>query len=148
MMAGERELGPASAFQMRVEQLKHTAFGQLLKAAELENSPEALKQLLEILLIFVGVKTPQGIFAPPRSVGKPGRHVSSQTARIYSMWVSLGKPSLYRSQLAIEVFGSAFTEANGIFRRRMRHRCRRTVQRYINHLAKANSREERIERSL
>ena len=43
MMAGERELGPASAFQMRVEQLKHTAFGQLLKAAELENSPEALE---------------------------------------------------------------------------------------------------------
>lgn len=139
LATGGLDLWSGNAFQTTTDQLKHTAFGELLKAAEQENSPEAFKQLLEVLLVFLGARPPQGVFTPTRSSGKRGRPITSQTVLIYSTWVSLGRPSLFTNQLAAKVFGPSFTKANGIDRRKMRDRCRRALQRYNNRLAKENA---------
>lgn len=134
MMQGEWNIGRPSPFLILVDRLRHTAFGELLKATEQENSPEGLKTLLQIFLIFTGVKAQEGMFPPSR--GTRGRPISRRTALIYSMWVSLGRPSLYGNQLAKAVFQRAFTGANGIDRRRMRDQCRLAVQRQIKRLEK------------
>ena len=54
LMTGEFDFGLPSAFMSAADQLEHTAFGDLLKAAERENSPEATKELLKMLLISLG----------------------------------------------------------------------------------------------
>ena len=139
MTRSDRDVGQPSPFLTQVDQLRRAAFGKLLKATEQENSPEALKQLLEIFLMFMRVKTSEGVFTPMRTSGRPGRRVSSQTALIYSTWLSLGKPSPSTNQLAMGVFGPAFTRANGVGRRRLRDQCRRALQRCLDRLAKQNS---------
>jgi len=136
LATGEQELGLPRAFVTTVDRLKHTAFGRLLKAADRENSPEASKQLLQILLIFLGVKATQGVLP---SLGKAGRPISNQGAVIHSTWLRLGKPSSSTNKLAMEVFGPAFIRANGLERRKMRNQCRQAVRRYMNRLAKENS---------
>ena len=134
LMTGEQGFGLPSAFMSAVTQLKHTAFGDLLQAAERENSPEAEKQLLTILLLLLGVKDTEGVF----KLGN-GRPISNQAAEIYSTWLRLGKPSPSTSEFALEVFGPAFNSANGLGRRRMRDQCRQAVRRYVNRLANRNS---------
>ena len=134
LMTGEFDFGLPSAYMSAADQLEHTAFGDLLKAADGENSPEATKELLKMLLISLGVKDTEGVFP-----GMLGRPISNQAAVIYSTWLRLGKPSPSTNKFAREVFGPAFTSANGQDRRRMCNRCRQAVRRYLNRLANNNS---------
>ena len=135
LMTGEFDCGLPSAFMSAVNQLKHTAFGDLLKAAKRENSPEAEKQLLTILLLLLGVKNTEGVL----KLGSGGRPISNQAVVIYSTWLRLGKPSPSTNEFASQVFGPTFTSANGLGRRRMRDQCRQAVRRYVNRLANRNS---------
>jgi hypothetical protein len=115
-----------------VNQLEKAGFSRLLNAAELEKCPEAFKNILKLLLFFLGVETPKGVFtktAKPPS--KPGRPISTQRERYYLKWIELGRPSMFKNGLAQAIFGAQFTKANAIDRRKLRDRCRHAVERHI-----------------
>jgi hypothetical protein len=124
-------LSPPSPFRIAVSQLKRTAFARLLHAAGQENSPEAFKGILQVLILFLGVETPVGVFTPMRKPGKPGRPISSEGEQIHSRWVEMGMPSPSKNALAQAFYGALFTKASGSDRRKLRDKCRQAVDRCL-----------------
>ena len=122
---------PPSQFKAAVNQLKQTAFSRILKTAGGENSPEAFKWILELLIHTLGVETPLGVFTPMQKAGKPGRPISTESEKIYSWWVEMGQPSPYKNDLAKSFYGRLFNKANGTDRRKLRDKCRQAVDRHL-----------------
>jgi hypothetical protein len=117
-----------------VNQLKQTAFSRILETAGQENSPEAFKEILELLIRSLGVETPVGVFTPRQKTGRPGRPISSESERIYSRWVEIGEPSPFRNDLAKAYYGAMFRKASGTDRRKMRDKCRQALDRHLDRL--------------
>ena len=61
-------LPPRSPIGIAADRLNELGVGLALKAAELDNSPEAFKRILQVLFIYLGVRAPKGVFTP--KVGK------------------------------------------------------------------------------
>lgn len=98
---------------------------RLLRAAVKEGSPEAYRELLEGLLIRLGVEAPEGVFlSSRRSRGAPPRE---STAAIYRLWLQNNRPGY--SALAHAVYQAEYIKANAQERKKLRDRCRRAVQR-------------------
>jgi hypothetical protein len=136
---------------MAANRLNELGVGAVLRAAEADNSPEAFKRILEVLFIYLGVSTPKGVFTPKARAGKPGRPISNESELIYSTWIEIGKPSLFKNELAQAVYRVTFTKASGTERRKLRDKCRHAVERNLDReLAKvqtelANARKETAE---
>jgi len=129
------------SFLAAIQQLEVSGFSRLLQAAQRENHPGAFKELLEILIDFLKVETPKGVFTPKPKTGKPGRKISSESERVYSTWVEIGEPSPFKNDLARAVYGALFNKASGTDRRKMRDRCRHAVDRQLDrHIAKLKKR--------
>jgi hypothetical protein len=156
LATGTLTTSPPNLFLTAVSQLKRTSFSRILKTAGRENSPEAFKEILELLLHLLRVEIPAGVFTPMRKAGKPGRPISIENVQIYSRWVEMGQPSPSKNDLAQAFYGESFTEANGIGRRKLRDKCRQAVERYLErliaelHKESAKQRKEisRLERQL
>jgi hypothetical protein len=98
---------------------------RLLKAAANENSREAYRELLEGLLIRLGVEPPDGVLLPsPRPRGAPHK---ASTELIYQVWLQNGKPNW--NSLAYEFYRAHYTSADAKVRKTLRDRCRRAVKR-------------------
>jgi hypothetical protein len=118
------------------DRLNESGVGPMLNAAAADNSPEAFKNLLKVLFLYLGVEAPKGVFTPKIKAGRPGRPVSKGSGPIYSIWINLGKPSLYKNNLARAFYGTEFTKTSGVDRRKLRDTCRRAVERHVErHLA-------------
>jgi hypothetical protein len=104
---------------------------RLLGAAKKENSHEAYRELLEGLLIRLGVQAPEGVLIPHRR--SPGAPPKKSTEQIYRTWIEIGQ--LEWSSLACIVFGRDYTAAGPEQRKKLRDRCRRAVERYKMRLA-------------
>lgn len=70
-----------------------------------------------------------GFFAANEERKQRGRPPKEQTKLIYKKWCDLGKPSVFRNELAKKFFGPKFTAADKNGRRRMRNLCRNAVER-------------------
>jgi hypothetical protein len=124
-------LPPRSPMIMAADRLNELGVGRALRAAESDNSPEAFKKILQVLFIYLGVSAPNGVFSSKAGVGKPGRPISSESGKVYSTWIRIGEPSIFKMELAQAVYGPVFTAANGVNRRKMRDKCRRAVERHV-----------------
>jgi hypothetical protein len=124
--------GTSVPFLAAINYLDAAGFNPILKAAQTENHPEAFKEILGILIHFLGAEAPKGVFTPKAKPRKPvGRPISLEGARIYSTWVELGKPSTM-SLLAKAFYKGLYTKANGPERRRLRNKCGRAVERNLD----------------
>jgi hypothetical protein len=145
-----------SPFMMAADRLNELGIGRMLAAAAVDNSPDAFKKILEVLLLLMDLRVPKGVFAPPSKTGRPGRPIARESERIYSRWVEIGEPSPFRNDLAKAFYGAAFNKASGTDRRKMRDRCRQAVERYLDRLiadlqtesAKQNKEIARLEEEL
>lgn len=115
-----------------VEELARSVEIRLLRQAAADKDLEGCKVLLLNLLRDLGVDLPNGVLSKWPKLGKPGRPLSPETARIYELWVEIGEPSPSSSDLAKAFFGMTYTDANGRERRRMRDACRRAVERAMD----------------
>jgi hypothetical protein len=103
-----------------------------LKEAERDGDPIYFKLLIHQLLAGIDIHNPPaGVFTPWPRTGKPGRTVSAKNIEIYNAWQEMGRPSLYTSALAKQVFGSEYTKSNGSRRRQLRDECRQAVTRAL-----------------
>ena len=101
------ELPPKSRFTVAVDQLEEAGFSRILKAAEQDNSPEAFKRTLAILLSLMDVRPPEGVFTPTR--GRPGRRPEEHTLAILTRWEKLGRPPT-RNNVCMEIAKFVFPE--------------------------------------
>jgi len=129
-----RSSRPPTKTNRLLDELKGVCTVRALRAAAVEDCPEAFKMLLLRFLLRLNVWPPDDVFTAGPKGRKPGRPVSSQTAQVYSTWTRMGEPSLYRNQLAQAVYREKFTQASGIDRRKLRDRCRRAVERQAERL--------------
>jgi hypothetical protein len=98
---------------------------RLLAAAKKENSPEAYRELLEGLLISLGLEPPDGVLVPRRRPrGAPRKQSTEQT---YRTWILNGQPRW--SELAYIVFGRDYIGADANQRKNLRDRCEKAVKR-------------------
>jgi hypothetical protein len=102
-----------------------------------DNSPEAFKKILEVLLLLMDVRAPKGVFTPSPRTGKPGRPIHQNRERLYKVWLCLGQPSLYTNKLASKFYGKTFKEADFRGRKLLVQRCRRAVEREQESLIKS-----------
>jgi hypothetical protein len=112
---------------LRVSALRHSWFGRLLTAAAKENCPAAFRDLLDLWLMAMGVRPPEGVFV--RVLGKPGAPRSEETGKIYSTWMMLGRPPLGSQKLARAVYGSELSKSDAKTRKRLVDKCRQAVLR-------------------
>ena len=97
----------------------------LMKSATQENSTEAYRDLLEELLIRLGIEAPEGVLVPRRRrVGAPSKR---STSEIYQTWILNDRPGW--GELAFRIYGSEYTRSDASQRKRLRDLCRRAVQR-------------------
>ena len=127
-------VSPHERFIAAVNQLKQTPFSRILETSGRDNSPEAFKEILELLIRSLGVETPIGVFTPSQKTGRHGRPISSEGERIYSRWVEIGEPSPFRNDLAQAYYGALFSKASGTDRRKMRDKCRQALDRHFDRL--------------
>jgi len=121
----ESEQEPASSYYARSFRRGRNWVIRLLKAAANENSREAYRELLEGLLIRLGVEPPDGVLLPsPRPRGAPHK---ASTELIYQVWLQNGKPNW--NSLAYEFYRAHYTSADAKVRKTLRDRCRRAVKR-------------------
>jgi hypothetical protein len=73
-----------------VEQLEKAGFSHILEAAQKENSPEAFKESLTVLLHLMDIRAPKGVFTPIRRT--PGRRKEEHTLAIRADWEKRGGP--------------------------------------------------------
>ena len=98
-------------FMIAVDQLEEAGFSRILEAAEQENSPEIFKETLEILLLLMHVKIPEGVFTPTRKT--PGRRTEKHSLMILAQWERLGRPAT-TNDVCAEIAESVFPRlANG-----------------------------------
>jgi hypothetical protein len=91
--------GRISPFMQAVVELEATGFKTLLQAAKERNSPAAFKDLLGLLIQFLNVGCPPGVFTPPppmglgrvRRRGAPKKLAAEMTR---ARWIQRGKPKL------------------------------------------------------
>ena len=123
-----------SRFMTAVDQLKQTEICCLLETARQENCPEAFKEILEVLLLgFLHVKAPDGVFAPSKR--SPGAPTKELTREIHIAWKEMGSRwPLHSRELDIlakrfypKEFGKSKPGSNN--RRNLRERIRGTVLR-------------------
>jgi len=101
----------------------------LLRAAALENCPSAYGSLVHFWLERIGAKPPAGVFIEFPQRGTPGRPRSPVTEQTFLTWVSLGRPSVHKSNLARAVYGKQFSTAGSEQRKKLIDRCRRAIER-------------------
>lgn len=110
-------------------QLSHVVELRAAKLAAEHNSPEAFSfWVRRFLSQYVGIIAPEGVFRKFREAPR-GRKRSEQRLGIWLTWRTLGKPSLYKGDLAAAVYGSAYTDAPAPERRRLRDKLRHSVER-------------------
>lgn len=98
---------PPSPFMTAVKQLEQTGFSRILEAAARENSPETVKETLEVLLVLMHVKIPPGVFAPKPAI--PGRRKEKHTLSIFSHWIKMGRPDT-TAEACAEIVRKVFPE--------------------------------------
>ena len=94
-----------SRIVMAARQLNDLGIGRILRAAVEQNSPEAFKELLDVLLYFVDAIPPTGVFTPEH--GQAGRKTAPHTLRIRAKWEEMGRPPTTNNlckQIAIAAF--------------------------------------------
>jgi hypothetical protein len=62
--------------------------------------------------------------------GAAGRPQSPETERIFNRWLALGKPSLSKQNLSKDIFGTSFTTASPVDKKKMIDLCRSAVTRF------------------
>ena len=109
-----------------MKELKRFWLVRLLKAAKRENCPQAYRELLEDLLIRLGVEAPEGVLvAPPGIAGRPRKQ---STEEIYRIYIENGRPK--GAHLAYVVYRSDYIRADSKSRRKMQQQCFASVKRY------------------
>lgn len=123
-----------SRFTSALNQLKEVGFSRLLEAADRENCPEAFKETLEVLLLgFLNVTAPKGVFVPPQ--GSPGAPLKEVTTRINDAWIEMGRPwpivPKDLDRLARQFYSAEFAKSSPASKKRknLRERIRGTVLR-------------------
>ena len=109
---------------------------QAMRAFASENNPQAIKMLLEYLLIHMGVRpSPKAIFHnwPPK-MGKPGRGPAPERVRAYNAWVDLGEPipcSSVLHKVAMKAYGAEYRDATPKRRKQLRDNCLKHIEREL-----------------
>src|SRR5262245_34328353 len=69
-----------------------------------QNCPAAFQIFLNLFLAQCDLHAPDRVFCKPTYLN-PGRPADPKSRRLYQLWVSLSKPSLYSNKLAKAYYG-------------------------------------------
>jgi hypothetical protein len=99
----------SNQFTIAMIGLQRSGVGDLLRAAALENSPQAYKAILTTICISLGATPPEGVFVPDRR--KPGKKGTARAQWIRACWNAMGRPETGK-EVCLEIAKKVYPKAN------------------------------------